>query len=334
MTNLSSKQTTKLNELGIQTTTKSNVNLIPLLSISGLTIISFGGLLLLKNKSDPPSSYIPSTNPQINDPKPTQVPKSIQHYLLTSQQYFVEAINRQKSENITPLVNEAITTISEAIQLFPSDYRGWEQRGRIYQSLTPSQPQFLPIAIIDFKQATSLNPTNTDNLFSLAHLQEQAGELPDGLVTYYRLLSLVSNKNQHEQVITEIQSIRRLLSQNTTQAKPSTTPIITPILEGNLIQASTNNNLVIAAPENTTPNTATTFTQSNSLSGNAVLPSNQNTITLTNSLLKSTSQVYLTILKGGKNQNLQVLSRSKDTFTVGLDSATTEDIQFKWWIVN
>lgn len=70
--------------------------IFPLLSISGLTILSFSGLILFKNKSQTttPISTSNYTLPQTSV-TPTQVPKSIQHYLLTSQQYFTQASQQQ-----------------------------------------------------------------------------------------------------------------------------------------------------------------------------------------------------------------------------------------------
>ena len=57
-------------------------------------------------------------------------------------------------------------------------------------------------------------------------------------------------------------------------------------------------------------------------------------IIIDNNKLSSSSQVYVSIISGGKNQNLQVISKSNDSFVVGLPKAINEDIQFKWWIIN
>ena len=117
-------------------------NIFPLLSISGLTLLSFGGLILLKSKTQSTNS-IPNTQYQIpnTDLKPTQVPKSIQHYLLTSQQLFSQALELQKntptssSQPTLDLINKSILAATDAIKEFPQDYRGYQQRGQIYQSL-------------------------------------------------------------------------------------------------------------------------------------------------------------------------------------------------------
>jgi len=92
--------------------------------------------------------------------------------------------------------------------------------------------------------------------------------------------------------------------------------------------------LIVAAPEKIDQIEVSNITGSNSLSGNDTLASGQKEITLTNNQVTSASQIYVSILSGGKNQNLQVLSKSDKSFTIGLDTAISEDIQFKWWIIN
>ncbi len=350
----------------------------PLLSISGISIISFGGLLLLKSKNQE-SLLTPQTNP-IQNPQseviPTQVPKSIQHYLLTSQQQFTQALQTQSSDpnQTIALVNQSILEATSAIKEFPEDSRGYEQRAHIYQSLLESQPQLLDQAIADYRtaqklnpnspevtrslaslygrkgdaqsvinylaQTVSLEPTKAQNFYDLARIQQQAGFLPQALQTYTRLLTLVSDPSQKQQVESEAKAITQLLSQSPTSTSPSTSEI-TPVTlktpsktEGPLLQASTNTGPIIAAPETSKDLQVTSLTDSNALSGNAILEADLTSITIPNSNLKPTSQVYLSIVSGGKNQTLQLLSKSKDSFTVGLDSPIAEPITFKWWIIN
>ena len=82
----------------------SHSNIFPILSISGLTLLSFSGLVLFKSKGQT-SASIPTSNttwPETSVsitptglPAGRQVPKSIQHYLLTSQQFFSRALQLQ-----------------------------------------------------------------------------------------------------------------------------------------------------------------------------------------------------------------------------------------------
>ena len=366
--------------------------IFPLLSISGLTILSFSGLILFKNKSQ---NITPQTKSPIKNTEPaevpTQVPKSIQHYLLTSQQYFSSAL-QQQSTNISPkptgeggqttieLLNKSILAATEAIKEFPSDYRGFFQRGRIYQSLLQSQPQLTNQALSDLSQAQKLNPssaeitrtlaslyafkgdaqntinflnqtitlepTKAQNFYDLAKIQQQVGLIPQALDTYNRLITLVTDSNQKTQIESELSSLEKIISQNPRLAETSVkadpnTPTTSPtlrldenLLESGTIQALAQNNLIIATPETIDKVEVSNITSSNALSGTATLPANQKEINIQNSNLSTSSQVYVTILQGGKNQNLRVLSKSKDSFIVGLSNPISENIEFKWWIIN
>ena len=383
--NLTTDQQEQLEKLGLNTPpiiqTIPKTNLIPLFSISGITLLSIGSLILLKSKNNQNLSPPPVTSPSVNQniPSPTQVPKSIQHYLLASQQYFTQALDSQtsKSDNqtIVNYLNESILTASDAIKIYPSDYRGYEQRAKIYQALLDTQPQLLAAAINDYQQAQKLNqsspdltrqlaslyakkgdlqntltylsntvslePTKAQNFYDLARIQQQAGLLPDALDTYNRLLPLISDASQKIQIETEKKSLEKIVAQNNLSSpkslnnNSSITPTTIPLqTEGNLLQASTSTGLIIAAPENATDISLKNQTDSNSLSGTLTLPSGQKQINIPNSKLTSSSQVYLTILTGGKNQSLEVLSKSKDSFTAGFQSPLSEDVTFKWWIVN
>lgn len=359
-----------------------STRMLPLLSISGLTLISFGGLVLFKNKTSvtqPPTPEYKISN-HISSPSPTQVPKSIQHYLLTSQQYFTQALSFQQNhqnDQMLLALNQSVTFANEAINTFPQDYRGYEQRGRIYQSLIDSQPQLLENALADFTKASSINsnspeitrslatlfarrgdaqntivylsktvnlePTKAQNFYDLARIQQQVGQLPQALETYNRLITIISDPSQKSIILAEKSSIEKIISQNISCTgdscgRPLSTPSPTsppvPVSTGPLLQADSGSGLIIAAPEISKNISVSTLVDSNSLSGTSILTSGQKSIAIANDNLSPTSQVYLTVIKGGKNLSLQVLSKSKNSFVVGLDSPTTEPIEFKWWIIN
>jgi len=347
--------------------------IFPLLSISGITLLSFSGIVLLKNKS---SSTSTPTNPNnsispSSEVTPTQVPKSIQHYLLTSQQYFSQAIEKQDVE----LLNQSILAATQAVKEFPSDYRGFYQRARIYQSILSSKPELFSQVISDhsaayklepnsaeitrslasayaqkgdaqntlayLNQTIILEPTKAQNFYDLAKIQQQTGLLPQALETYNKLITLISDPTQKSQVENEKTAIQKIISQNPNPKnntnQTNILPTISPpavSLDSPTIQASTDSKLIVAAPEDINKVEVSTLTSSNSLSGSSTLPANQKEISINNDNLSANSQVYVTILSGGKNQNLQVISKSDKSFTVGLDSAITENIKFKWWIIN
>ena len=368
-------------------------NFFPLLSISGLTILSFSGLILFKNRTQTPATISTSNYPlPQTSVTPTQVPKSIQHYLLTSQQLFSSATQlqnnssapeNQRTSELTNLLNQSILAATQAIKEFPTDYRGFFQRGRIYQSVLASQPQLLPQVIADLTQAQklapdnaeitrslasayaiggdaqntinflsqtiALEPTKAQNFYDLAKIQQQVGLLPQALQTYTQLISLVSDSTQKAQIETEKSSLEKLISQNVkssevstkeTQNLPSISPLPSTIyhlpsnLDSPTIQASADTGLIVAAPQEINKVEVANLSTSNSLSGTSILPSGQNQISIQNDQVSSISQIYLTVTKGGKNQNLQVYSKTEKSFTVGLDSPISEDIEFKWWIIN
>jgi tetratricopeptide (TPR) repeat protein len=378
---LTPDQITKLQQLGLKSSEKlksnklrSN-NIFPILSISGLTLLSFSGLILFKNQGQttPNNSTSNTTLPQTSV-SPTQVPKSIQHYLLTSQQFFTQASQNQSVDDL----NQAILSATSAIKEFPNDYRGFYQRGRIYQSVLASQPQLISQVISDLSQAQKLEPNNAEitrslasayaqsgdaqntinylsqtialeptkaqNFYDLALIQQQVGYLPQAIETYNQLITLISDPNQKAQVESEKISLEKLITQGRDATHGvSTSPINTNLsptidlpsnLDSPTIQASTNQGLIVAAPEELDQVKVTNLTTSNSLSGNQTLPAGSKEITITNSQVIDTSQVYISVIKGGKNQNLQVVSKSTGSFIVGLDSAISEDIEFNWWIIN
>ena len=400
MPQLTPDQINKLKSLGIQTTDfatppqindsilannyppknlASNIHhpssLFPILSISGLTLLSFSGLVLFKSKGQT-SSSIPTSNTTLPQTSisPTQVPKSIQHYLLTSQQYFTQATQNQSVDSL----NQAILAATNAIKEFPNDYRGFYQRGRIYQSVLTSKPELINQVLADLTQAQKLEPTNAEitrslasayavkgdaqntisylsqtialeptkaqNFYDLAKIQQQVGLLSQAVETYNKLISLVADPTQKTQVESEKSSLEKLIAQNPTQQQPninnspSSSPTIydlpTNISDSPTIQAAASGGLIVAAPEELDQVKVNNLTTSNSLSGNSTLSANTKEITITNSQVTSSSQVYVSITKGGKNQSLQVISKSTGSFIVGLDTAINEDIEFKWWIIN
>ena len=362
---------------------RSKSNFFPLLSISGLTILSFSGLILFKNKSEP-TTLNSTTNYPLPETSvtPTQVPKSIQHYLLTSQQFFTQASqnqsNKQNSE-LVELLNQSILAATDAIKEFPSDYRGFYQRGRVYQSVLASQPQLLSQVVADLAQAQKLSPDNAEitrslasayaqggdaqntinylsqtialeptkaqNFYDLAKIQQQVGLLPQALETYKQLITLVSDTTQKSQVEIEKSSLEKLISQNPARqnysdpvgivgGSPTPKLDLPSTLDSPTIQASSNTGLIVAAPQELNKIEVSNLSTSNSLSGLSILPTNQKQIVIQNDQVSSISQIYLTVTKGGKNQNIQVLSKTDKSFTVGLDSPISEDIEFKWWIIN
>lgn len=355
--------------------------LFPLFSISGLTLISFGGLLLLKGKETASSTPAPApiAQPENAQVAPTQVPKSIQHYLLASQQYFTQALSVQNdpavqsTSELANLINQSILSATEAIKEFPQDYRGYLQRASVYQALADSKPEFLDRAIADYSAAVSTNPgspeltrslaalfakkgdasntlqylartvalepTKAQNFYDLAKVQTQTGQIDGALQSYQRLLTIVSDPTQKSQVESEVSSLQKLASQGPVRADSNIRPSIEPTKitlpdSPSLIQADSGNGLIIAAPATAKDIKVSNLTDSNALAGSSTLATGQTQISITNQNLTPDSKIYLSIVSGGVNKSLQVLSRSGTTFQAGLDAPSTDNIVFKWWIVN
>jgi tetratricopeptide (TPR) repeat protein len=355
---------------------KSKTNYIPLISISGITLLSFGGLILLKSKTTASTNITPNTSqiPQ-TDIKPTQVPKSIQHYLLTSQQFFTKALETADQNQKIDFVNKSIIAATDAIKEFPKDYRGYHQRGRIYQSLIDSKPELLAQVISDFSSAFKLNqnsaeisrdlatvyakkgdaqstitylsqtinlePTKAQNFYDLAKIQQQAGYFSDALTTYKSLLTLVTDPSQKTLIENEKIALEQIVAANPNASNNQNKTIISPIddnpkIDSPTIQATdilSDKGLIIAAPETGQKIEVANQTDSNSLSGSSTLSAGQTNISISNSQINDTTQVYVTTIKGGKDKNLKITSKSNGTFTVGINSPSTEDITFKWWII-
>ncbi len=355
----------------------SKINLIPFLSISGLTLVSVSGLILLKSKDTPASYGQTPVSAPIHNTEPTQVPKSIEHYLLASQQFFTQALNAQNTQKntvtVSHLLNRSLTLATEAIRLFPGDYRGFLQRGRIYKSLSPTSPQIVNSALSDLSHAYQLNPslaettrelaslyaqkgdaqntllylsktvslepTKAQNFYDLARLQQQTGLLDAAIYTYDQLLTILIDPDQKTKIVSEQNALKNLISQNPNETYGQTpvsapSPSLIPESAEPLLQASSLTGLVIAAPESEKIISVHDLTESNSLSGNATLTSGQTKLKIANSKIANSSMIYVSVVSGGKNLSLEVESKTKDSFTVGLLDPAPENIEFKWWIIN
>ena len=180
--------------------------IFPLLSISGFTLVSVSGLILFKSKSETkiisPSSGVqnPSSDTQVT---PTQVPKSIEHYLLASQQFFTQALDAQNTKKspatVSNFLDRSLTLATEIIRLFPGDHRGYLQRGNIYRSLltSPANTQIINSAIADFSAAYQLNPSLAEVTRDLASLYAQTGDAQNTLLFLSKTVSLEPTKAQN-----------------------------------------------------------------------------------------------------------------------------------------
>jgi len=392
-------QVNKLNSLGIEigmgtVGQKQSINfsknnaawyLVPMVGL-GLAGIGIG--LSLTKKNDKTSQYveIKQTDGSVvarTTPAKTSS-SSIQQHLLSSQQYFSQALQAQgsggSSQEVVDFLNKSIDEASQAVANFPDDFRSWQQRGKIYQSLisqseqlTEQDSSFLKQAISDLDKSYQLNndsvevnrslasmyarvgdanntirflteairiePTKAQNFYDLAKIQSQSGQVAGALETYKQLIWLVSDNDQKEILEKEKIALEKILAENpdlSVDTKIGIVPSPTGELErdGPVIKASTDNGVVIAAYEDREEMEVSGMTESNSMSGTAILANGQTEVEIENGNLSESSQVYVVAIRGGKNQVLRVTSKGETFFKVGLDLAIGEDIEFKWWIIN
>lgn len=347
-------------------------------------MVGFGIVMLLKKDGSTKNSKIEVKTPD-NEvvARISPIQTNIQKHLLASQQYYSQALQAQtmgSSQEVIEFLNKSLEEAGTAVANFGDDFRGYQQRGKIYQSLISTtetlneqDKQFLGQAINDFSKAYKLNtelaeisrdlanlyartgdttktifylsetiriePTKAQNFYDLARIQSQSGDLVSALETYKQLVWLVSDSGQKQIIEAEKQSLEKILAENPDlKQKTNTKYIPTPtegiLREGPKIEASKKNNVIIAAADEKEMLEVSGMTESNSYSGEATLAANQADVEIKNENLTNESQVYVTIVKGGKNQVLRVKSKTDSSFRVGLDVPINEEVEFKWWIID
>jgi len=363
---------------------KKNNNLKIVAGSVVFSMIGFGVVMLLKKDGVTKESNIEVKTPDnevVARISPTQI--NIQKHLLASQQYFSQALQAQsmgEAQEVIQFLNKSLEEAGMAIANFGDDFRGYQQRGKIYQSLISASEilneqdkQFLSQAIADLSKAYKLNtelaeisrdlanlyakagdatktifylsetiriePTKAQNFYDLARIQNQSGDIVSALETYKQLVWLVSDTNQKQIIEAEKQSLEKILAENPdlkqkTKVDYIPTPTEGILREGPKIEASRKSNVIIAAAEEKEELEVTGMTESNSYSGEATLAANQADVEIKNENLTADAQVYVSIIKGGKNQVLRVKSKTDSSFRVGLDIPIAEEIEFKWWIID
>jgi len=238
----------------------------------------------------------------------------------------------------------AIADWQRAIKLDPRNAEYCQNLAKLY--LNKGE---IKSALFYLQKAVEANPTNPNLLKELAEQQTKAGWLRQAKINYQRLLSLLTNEQQKEAIKKEIAHLEKLmaqaaadktLSQQTSLEPPReiTLPDSPPLLEARDLAGG----LIIAAPEENKTEDLETKTETNALSGTAVLPAGETEIKICNDNLSPTSQVYLAPESDSENQVLMVKRKAPynpDTgkcshFVVGIQKPLTKDLRFRWWIIN
>ena len=136
---------------------------------------------------------------------PATAIKPLTNYLVSSQQFFSQAISlsqqkdgdiRQRNQKVTRLINQAITLATTAISHYPTDPRGYAQRARIYQAITAYLPNARQIALVDWLRAAQLAGNNPDYWRQAGRLCQRMGNLACGVDNLRRAVDLSPTDGQ------------------------------------------------------------------------------------------------------------------------------------------
>jgi len=208
----------------------------------------------------------------------------------------------------------------------------------------------LSSAVAYLKIAAEAAPTDAQIWFDLAKLQAKAGQIQQAKKTYQRILPLLADSDQKQLIKKEIIAIDSLLAkvENKLPNISSATPTpeknnnqIELIEDAPLLQASNNQHLIIAAGESEKENSKAEISQTNALSGNAIIRAGETETKIENSQLTTYSQVYITPIGDDQNQVLRVKKKvaadvksgKPGYFTVAISRPLNHDLEFKWWII-
>lgn len=279
-----------------------------------------------------------------------------------------------QNERIARLINEAITEATEAIITNSQDARGYAQRGKIYKAIEEYLDEAVTAALADYQQAVRLNPRQVDyyqevaslllaldrkaeavsalkncvyinpteaqGWYELANLEAELGMLAEAKGSYQRILTLVIDEGQKETVRGKISAIDLLLAQAGEAASavkenpvPSPKEIVFPH-EPPRMEAKAVSKVIIAEPGEKRGGESQFASASNAFSGTAVLPAGEKELRVENKNLKTDSQVYLAAEGDIQNEVLRVKSKASGWFTVTISRPLSQDVSFRWWIIN
>jgi len=286
----------------------------------------------------------------------------LREQILMSQSLLAKAIeisqenDKNNNPKIVQLINEAINTASAAIAAYPQNYQPYLQRAKIYQTIRDYLPQAQEMALADLQKAVNNNPADPDLIKKLAEEQVRAGKLQAAKTNYTYILGLLIDQKQKEIIKKEIAGLEKLIAQtpnpnknHTSKVKSSDTlevlspknitlPEAPPLLEARDLAGG----LIIAAPEKKKTENLETKTETNALSGTAVLPAGATEIKICNDNLSPTAQVYLTPEGDIENQVLFVKRKAPynpetkecSHFIAGIQKPLKHELKFRWWIID
>ena len=191
-------------------------------------------------------------------------------------------------------------------------------------------------------------PNDPKILYNLAQLQTKAGLLKNARISFVKLLPLITDPTQKQQIESEKANVEKLLAQENASARQrisastkentdaidAMTPSSPPSgLELTPDQQTMSRQLVVAAPGDTT-SPYQDFIGSSAFSGTATISAGQTSITVEATRVTDTAPVYVTPMTT-TNATLSVTTKKAGShFTVSIDSPQPTDTPFQWWILS
>jgi tetratricopeptide (TPR) repeat protein len=203
------------------------------------------------------------------------------------------------------------------------------------------------------KIAYEIEPHNLQNLADLGQIQIKAGQIKQAVSSYQSLVSLLPQDSQERATVKqEIASLEKLLTQAKTNPsselflaseptpknpEPKNVPADINLLPQE--QASLPENLVIAGPQEENGHQQDQELDLNAFAGEAIIAAQETETTIYNHNLTDNKKINLVPQEEMSNQILYVKSKNTNPndgapyFIVSLSQPLSQDLAFKWWII-
>ncbi|KUK82585.1 MAG: hypothetical protein XD98_0551 [Microgenomates bacterium 39_6] len=275
--------------------------------------------------------------------------EGINHYPKDDRLYAQRAKIYQGIASFSPNALEAaLSDLDQARKLSPQNPTYPKTQSQILAQLGRFQD-----ASFYAKIAYEIEPQNLQNLANLGQIQIKAGQIKQAVSSYQTLASLLPQDSQEQITIKqEITSLEKLLAQaKTSQSsnlfladeptpknpEPKNIPADINLLPQE--QASLPENLVIASPQEENNRQQDQELDLNASAGEAIIAAGKTEITIYNHNLTDNKKINLVPQEETDNQILYVKSKNTNPddgipyFVVSLSQPLSQDLAFKWWII-
>ena len=257
------------------------------------------------------------------------------------------AIKRALAGLSANAIPSAIADMEQAVALSPAnpDYTKTLSDLYLAQCKSPSGDANtcrLDQAVVYLTRTQTAKPNDAQLLYSLAQLQVKAGLLKSAQISFAKLLPLVSDAGQKQQVTREKTAVEQLLAKagetkfdqldklDQFDQNQSPPPAGLELLPDQQVMSR---ELVVAAPDDGLSPYEDTV-GSSAFSGSTTIPKGQTSVTVESTRVTDTAPVYVTP-QGATNATLTVTTKKAGShFVVSVDSPQTADLPFSWWILS